>query len=114
MGAKGAPAPRRTHESRYPAGDRAAGEQAGPGAAVSPGPPGPALPGRAGPVLRRAPAGIERARQLCGGCPVRVACLARALANHEPWGVWGGEILHRGAIIADKRGRGRPRKADIA
>jgi WhiB family redox-sensing transcriptional regulator len=79
-------------------------------------PAGPDLPCRAEPDLFFAehPAGIERARELCGGCPVRVACLARALANREPWGVWGGEILHRGAIIADKRGRGRPRKADIA
>ena len=78
--------------------------------------PAPDLPCRAEPDLFFAehPADIERARELCGGCPVRVACLARALANREPWGVWGGEILHRGAIIADKRGRGRPRKADIA
>jgi WhiB family transcriptional regulator, redox-sensing transcriptional regulator len=74
------------------------------------------LPCRAEPELFFAehPAELERARDLCGRCPVRVACLARALANREPWGVWGGEILHRGAIIADKRGRGRPRKADIA
>ncbi|HEX5292986.1 MAG TPA: WhiB family transcriptional regulator [Streptosporangiaceae bacterium] len=78
--------------------------------------PEPDLPCRADPDLFFAehPAEIDRARELCGGCPVRVACLARALANREPWGVWGGEILHRGAIIADKRGRGRPRKADIA
>ena len=74
------------------------------------------LPCRAEPELFFAehPADLERARELCGRCPVRVACLARALANREPWGVWGGEILHRGAIIADKRGRGRPRKAEIA
>jgi WhiB family transcriptional regulator, redox-sensing transcriptional regulator len=78
--------------------------------------PGPDLPCRAEPELFFAehPADLERARELCGRCPVRVACLARALQNREPWGVWGGEILHRGAIIADKRGRGRPRKADIA
>ncbi|MBR7560709.1 WhiB family transcriptional regulator, partial [Mycobacterium tuberculosis] len=27
-----------------------------------------------------------------------------------PWGVWGGEIFERGAVIARKRPRGRPRK----
>jgi WhiB family redox-sensing transcriptional regulator len=26
--------------------------------------------------------------------------------------VWGGEIFDRGAIVAYKRGRGRPRKSD--
>ncbi|ETB43977.1 transcriptional regulator, partial [Mycobacterium avium subsp. paratuberculosis 11-1786] len=28
----------------------------------------------------------------------------------EPWGVWGGEILDRGAVLGFKRPRGRPRK----
>jgi WhiB family redox-sensing transcriptional regulator len=78
--------------------------------------PAPELPCRAEPELffAESPADLDRARELCGRCPVRVACLARALQQREPWGVWGGEILHRGAIIADKRGRGRPRKADVA
>ena len=33
-----------------------------------------------------------------------------ALDRQEPWGVWGGEIFDRGAIVARKRPRGRPRK----
>lgn len=60
------------------------------------------------------PADLERAKTLCGDCPVRSACLASALARHEPWGVWGGEIFERGAVIARKRPRGRPRKEDVA
>jgi WhiB family redox-sensing transcriptional regulator len=60
------------------------------------------------------PHDTDRARELCGGCPARAACLAGALQRREPWGVWGGELLHRGTIIADKRGRGRPRRDSIA
>ena len=56
---------------------------------------------------------LERAKALCGTCPVRRACLAAALERAEPWGVWGGEILERGAVLARKRPRGRPRK-DVA
>jgi WhiB family redox-sensing transcriptional regulator len=32
----------------------------------------------------------NRAKQVCSGCPVRVACLAEALDNTIEWGVWGG------------------------
>lgn len=58
------------------------------------------------------PAELELAKDLCGICPARLACLAGALERREPWGVWGGEIFERGAIIARKRPRGRPRKTD--
>ena len=57
-----------------------------------------------------APAELELAKALCGECPVRVECLAGALERGEPWGVWGGEIFERGAVVARKRPRGRPRK----
>jgi WhiB family redox-sensing transcriptional regulator len=56
------------------------------------------------------PARLELAKSFCAECPVRAACLAGALARGEPWGVWGGEIFERGAVIARKRPRGRPRK----
>lgn len=56
------------------------------------------------------PAELERAKLLCADCPVRASCLAGALARREPWGVWGGEIFERGAVVARKRPRGRPRK----
>ena len=56
------------------------------------------------------PQDVERAKALCRGCRARVACLAGALERGEPWGVWGGELLMDGAIVARKRPRGRPRK----
>jgi WhiB family transcriptional regulator, redox-sensing transcriptional regulator len=58
------------------------------------------------------PAELERAKSLCERCPARRACLLGAIQRREPWGVWGGEIFERGAIVARKRPRGRPRKDD--
>lgn len=54
------------------------------------------------------PADIARAKELCRGCPAITACLAGALERAEPWGVWGGELVLRGTVVANKRGRGRP------
>jgi WhiB family redox-sensing transcriptional regulator len=56
------------------------------------------------------PADLERAKELCADCPIRAQCLAAALERGEPWGVWGGQIVEQGAVIARKRPRGRPRK----
>ncbi len=61
-----------------------------------------------------APAELELAKSLCGDCPVRIECLAGAIERAEPWGVWGGEIFERGAVVPRKRPRGRPRKEDLA
>jgi WhiB family transcriptional regulator, redox-sensing transcriptional regulator len=75
------------------------------------------LPCRSGDAdlwFAESPAELERAKALCGGCPVRVACLAGALQREEPWGVWGGEIFERGLVVPRKRPRGRPSKADLA
>ena len=55
-----------------------------------------------------APEGADKAKRLCGMCPVRVKCLAGALLRGEPCGVWGGEIFENGEIIPFKRPRGRP------
>ena len=60
------------------------------------------------------PAQLELAKSLCGDCPLRVECLAGAVERNEPWGVWGGEIFERGAVVPRKRPRGRPRKVDVA
>src|SRR6516164_11750732 len=57
---------------------------------------------------------VEAAKALCRECPARAACLAGALGRREPWGVWGGELLLRGAIVPRKRPRGRPHKTDVA
>ena len=61
-----------------------------------------------------APAQLELAKSLCGDCPLRVECLSGAVDRQEPWGVWGGEIFERGAVVPRKRPRGRPRKEDLA
>lgn len=55
------------------------------------------------------PDAVETAKQICQDCPVHRRCLAAALARREPCGVWGGEILHNGVIVA-RRPRGRPPK----
>ena len=60
------------------------------------------------------PPELEVAKSLCGDCPLRVECLAGAVERAEPWGVWGGEIFERGAVVPRKRPRGRPRKEDVA
>ena len=64
--------------------------------------------------LSEHPAELERAKTLCGDCPIRRQCLNEALDRAEPWGVWGGEIIEGGAVLARKRPRGRPRKEEIA
>ena len=74
----------------------------------------PCRSGNADLWFAEAPADLERAKALCAGCPIRVECLAGALRRAEPWGVWGGEIFERGAVIPRKRPRGRPSKADLA
>ena len=53
---------------------------------------------------------IARAKAMCGLCPLQVECLAGALEREEPWGVWGGQLLSGGRIIANKRPCGRPPK----
>ncbi len=60
------------------------------------------------------PADVEFAKALCGTCPALAACLAGALERQEPWGVWGGQLLVQGVVVARKRPRGRPRKNAVA
>ena len=56
------------------------------------------------------PDDVERAKALCQACHLRAGRLEGALERAEPWGVWGGELLLDGVVIARKRPRGRPRK----
>lgn len=53
---------------------------------------------------------IATAKAFCEACPVRDPCLTGALARREPWGVWGGELISNGRVLAQKRKRGRPPK----
>jgi WhiB family transcriptional regulator, redox-sensing transcriptional regulator len=57
------------------------------------------------------PTDVELAKSVCGPCPLRAACLGAALERREPWGVWGGELVLQGTVVARKRGPGRPRKS---
>src|SRR5688572_19500926 len=59
------------------------------------------------------PAEAARAKAICARCTVRRLCLARALQRGEPFGVWGGEFLVDGQVVAVRRGRGRPRKVSL-
>ncbi|GAA3765752.1 WhiB family transcriptional regulator [Salinactinospora qingdaonensis] len=70
------------------------------------------VPCRSNPDLffAEAPAEVEAAKAVCAECPVREQCLADALERREPWGVWGGQLLVAGKVVARKRPRGRPRK----
>jgi WhiB family redox-sensing transcriptional regulator len=58
------------------------------------------------------PADVEEAKARCEGCPIQAACLQGALERGEPWGVWGGQLVLSGEVVARKRPRGRPRKHD--
>jgi len=53
---------------------------------------------------------IARAKAICAKCALREPCLSEALDREEPWGVWGGELLSSGRIVANKRPGGRPPK----
>jgi len=53
---------------------------------------------------------IARAKAICGKCGLATECLGGALDRAEPYGVWGGQLVVEGVIVAVKRGRGRPPK----
>lgn len=56
------------------------------------------------------PSSIASAKQICRQCPLSSACLDGAIERREPNGVWGGQLISNGRIIAYKRRRGRPSK----
>ena len=76
----------------------------------------PKLPCREEPDIffAESPRVLEQAQALCARCPVNELCLAGALERREPHGVWGGKIFVGGVVVAHKRGRGRPRKTEVA
>jgi WhiB family redox-sensing transcriptional regulator len=60
------------------------------------------------------PEQLAAAQAVCAGCPFTEQCLAQALAVGTTDGVWGGVLLERGALVAQKRRAGRPRKVAVA
>ena len=53
---------------------------------------------------------IARAKAMCALCPLQASCPEGRTERQEPWGVWGGELVSGGRIIANKRPCGRPPK----
>ena len=51
---------------------------------------------------------VQRAKAICAKCSDAPDCLKGALEREEPWGVWGGEQLEMGRVVAVRRPRGRP------
>ncbi|MER5863904.1 WhiB family transcriptional regulator [Kitasatospora sp. NPDC002040] len=48
----------------------------------------------------------EHAKQVCAGCPVLLECREHALAQPEPYGVWGGlTAAERRVVLARRRRR---------
>lgn len=46
-----------------------------------------------------------QAKAICRGCPVRAECLDFAVANREPYGIWGGtNELERRRLMARRAG----------
>ncbi len=56
---------------------------------------------------------LARAKAICGKCRLAPTCLSDAIDREEPYGVWGGELLVNGVVVAVKRGRGRPPKNPV-
>ena len=61
---------------------------------------------------------IEEAKAICRTCPIQRSCFEGAIERSEPWGVWGGQLFHRGQAVPRKPRRGRPpkqeREAEVA
>ncbi len=57
---------------------------------------------------------IAQAKAICSNCDMTDRCLDGALIRREPWGVWGGELLMNGKVLAAKRRRGRPPKVRVS
>lgn len=65
--------------------------------------------GNAGPALHQ----LDRAKQVCAGCPVRTSCLEWALAGGQEAGVWGGTSEdERRALRRMRQASARPDTAD--
>ncbi|MEO3757066.1 WhiB family transcriptional regulator [Mycobacterium sp. B14F4] len=52
-------------------------------------------------------AGVQRAKAICGSCPVRRECLAWAVGRREMHGVWGGMTRRERLALARQARAGR-------
>ncbi len=50
---------------------------------------------------------IQRAKQICAGCPVIDACRQQALDLQEPYGIWGGLSEDERLILLNRHRRHR-------
>jgi hypothetical protein len=63
---------------------------------------------------------VASARELCADCPVRLACLARALRAKEEFGVWAGldadagELGYLATVARPVRRSARPELREVA
>ncbi len=65
--------------------------------------------GTAGPALAQQ----EQARQICRGCPVRLACLEWAINVGADHGIWGGLSEQERQSLRRRRRSGRPTGTDL-
>ena len=72
----------------------------------------PACFGRGQLFFSMDPEELAQARSHCLPCPQREACLDRAIADNEKWGVYGGVLVYRGRFpsLYIRRPPGRPPK----
>ena len=54
---------------------------------------------------------VNRALRICGGCPVRQACLDFAMRTREPAGIWGGTTPEERIRVLRARHRRPARRA---
>ena len=58
--------------------------------------------------------GVDVARRMCAGCPVRAECLEYALLHRIPQGVWGGASERERRRILRARRRSAGAEASLA
>ena len=49
--------------------------------------------------------GVELAKAVCSGCPVRQQCLDEAIGNGEQYGIWGGLTAEERTSLRRKKAR---------
>lgn len=50
---------------------------------------------------------VRKVKKLCQACPVKTECLTFALANNEPYGIWGGLSTRERQRLQSSKSRSR-------